>query len=141
MACAPWLTEGMRLRDRLLITGAIALAGVLLVIAAAVGGDEGKCAGQPAAIEELQPGCNASALQLDAVSVDLAPGYEGELTINDIAVPVRVISSLNRIEYRPGVGREIERLQAQTNRARVTYWRSDRGREESSTYAWSFRVT
>ena len=42
---------------------------------------------------------------------------------------------------RPGVGREIERLQAQTNRARVTYWRSDRGREQSSTYAWSFRVT
>ena len=141
MAGAPWLTEGMRLRDRLLITGAIALAGALLVVAAAVGRDAGNCPGQPAAIEQVSPGCNASALQLDVVSVDLAPGYEGELTINDIAVPVRVVSSLNLIEYRPGVGREIERLQAQTNRARVTYWRSDRGREESSNYAWSFRVT
>jgi hypothetical protein len=141
MASAPWLTEDMRLRDRLLITGAIALAGALLVVAAGVGGDSGECPGQPAAIEQLQPGCNASALQLDAVSVDLAPGYEGELTINDIAVPVRLISSINRIEYRPGVGREIERLQAQVNRARVTYWRSDLGRDQSSTYAWSFRVT
>lgn len=131
----------MRLRDRLLITGAVALAGTLIVIAAAVGGDEGKCPGQPAAIESVSPGCNASALQLDVVSVDLAPGYEGELTINDIAVPVRVVSSLNLIEYRPGAGREIERLQAQTNRARVTYWRSSVGRDQSASYAWSFRVT
>jgi hypothetical protein len=141
MAGAPWLTERMRLRDRLLISGAVALAGALLVIAVAVGGNDGECPGQPAAIERLSPGCNAAALQLDVVSVDLAPGYEGELTINDVAVPVRVVSSLNLIEYRPGVGREIERLQAQVNRARVTYWRSDRGRDQSSTYAWSFRVT
>ena len=131
----------MRLRDRLLITGAVALAGALLVIAVAVGGDSGKCPGQPAAIESVSPGCNAAALQLDVVSVDLAPGYEGELTINDIAVPVRVVSALNLIEYRPGVGREIERLQAQVNRARVTYWRSAIGRDQSSTFAWSFRVT
>ena len=141
MTRAPWLTGAMRLRDRLLITGAVALAGTLIVIAAAVGGDEGTCPGQPAAIESVSPGCNASALQLDVVSVDLAPGYEGELTINDIAVPVRVVSSLNLIEYRPGVGREIERLQAQVNRARVTYWRSAVGRDQSATYAWSFRVT
>ena len=131
----------MRTRDRLLIAGAVALALVLIVIAASVGGDEGKCAGLPAAIEDLEPGCNASALQLDAVVVDLAPGYEGELTINDVAVPVQVISSLNRIEYRPGVGKEIERLQAQTNRARVTYWRSSVGRDQAASYAWSFRVT
>jgi hypothetical protein len=129
------------MRDRLLIAGAVALAGALIVIAASVGGDEGKCPGLPAAIEELEPGCNASALQLDAVVVDLAPGYEGELTINDVAVPVQVISSLNRIEYRPGTGKEIERLQAQTNRARVTYWRSSVGRDQSASYAWSFRVT
>ena len=135
------MTGAMRLRDRLLIAGAVALAGVLIVIAAAVGGDEGKCPGLPAAIEGLEPGCNASALQLDAVVVDLAPGYEGELTINDVAVPVQVVSSLNRIEYRPGVGKEIERLQAQTNRARVTYWRSSVGRDQSTSYAWSFRVT
>jgi hypothetical protein len=131
----------MRLRDRLLIAGAVALAGILIVVAATVGGDEGKCAGLPAAIEDLEPGCNASALQLDAVVVDLAPGYEGELTINDVAVPVQVIPSLNRIEYRPGAGKEIERLQAQTNRARVTFWKSSVGRDQSATYAWSFRVT
>ena len=130
----------MRLRDRLLISGAIALAAVLLVVAVAVGGESGDCPGKPSAIEELSPGCGASALQLDVVSVDLAPGYEGELTINDIAVPVRVVSSLNLIEYRPGVGREIERLQAQVNRARVTYWRSSQGRDQAATYAWSFRV-
>ena len=131
----------MRLRDRLLIAGAVALAGILIVVAATVGGDEGKCAGLPAAIEDLEPGCNASALELDAVVVDLAPGYEGELTINDVAVPVQVIPSLNRIEYRPGAGKEIERLQAQTNRARVTFWKSSVGRDQSATYAWSFRVT
>jgi hypothetical protein len=131
----------MRLRDRLLITGAIGLAAVALVVAVAVGGDSGECPGKPAAIESLTPGCGDAALQLDVVAVDLAPGYEGELTINDIAVPVRVVSSLNRIEYRPGVGREIERLMPQVNRARVTYWRSAQGRDQSSTYAWSFRVT
>lgn len=130
----------MRLRDRLLISGAILLAATLIVIAVAVGGDAGDCPGKPAAIESLSPGCGAAALQLDVVSVDLAPGYEGELTINDVAVPVRVVSSLNLIEYRPGVGREIERLQAQVNRARVTYWRSSQGRDQASTYAWSFRV-
>lgn len=135
------MTGAMRLRDRLLIAGAVALAGILIVVAATVGGDEGKCAGLPAAIEDLEPGCNASALQLDAVVVDLAPGYEGELTINDVAVPVQVIPSLNRIEYRPGAGKEIERLQAQTNRARVTFWKSSVGRDQSATYAWSFRVT
>jgi len=75
------------------------------------------------------------------VVVDLAPGYEGELTINDIAVPVSVIPALNRIEYRPGPGKEIERLQAQINRARVTYWRSALGRDQAANFAWSFRVT
>ena len=135
------MTEGMRLRDRLLITGAVAIAASLLVIAYVVGGENGKCPGQPAAIESLTPGCGAAALQLDVVAVDLAPGYEGELTINDVAVPVRVVPALNLIEYRPGPGQEIERLQAQVNRARVTYWRSDLGRDQSSTYAWSFRVT
>jgi len=131
----------MRLRDRLLITGAVALAGALLVIAYAVGDDDGECRGKPAVIESVTPGCGASALQLDVVAVDLAPGYEGELTINDIAVPVRVVAALNLIEYRPGQGKEIERLQAQVNRARVTYWRSDQGRDQASTFAWSFRVT
>ena len=130
----------MRLRDRLLISGAIALAAAFIVIAVAVGGDSGDCPGKPAAIESLSPGCGAAALQLDVVSVDLAPGFEGELTINDVAVPVRVVSSLNLIEYRPGTGREIERLAPQVNRARVTYWRSSQGRDQSSTYAWSFRV-
>ena len=141
MAGAPWLTTPMRLRDRLLITGAVALAGALLVIAYAVGDDDGECRGKPAVIESVTPGCGASALQLDVVAVDLAPGYEGELTINDIAVPVRVVAALNLIEYRPGQGKEIERLQAQVNRARVTYWRSDQGRDQASTFAWSFRVT
>jgi len=141
MAGAPWLTGYMRLRDRLLITGAIALAGTLLVIAYASSSNTGDCPGQPAAIESITPGCGAAALQLDVVAVDLAPGYEGELTINDVAVPVRVVASLNLIEYRPGPGKEIERLQAQVNRARVTYWRSDQGRDQASTYAWSFRVT
>jgi hypothetical protein len=56
-------------------------------------------------------------------------------------VPVQVIPSLNLIEYRPGTGKEVERLQAQVNRARVTFWRSAVGRDQSSTYAWSFRVT
>jgi hypothetical protein len=131
----------MRLRDRLLISGAIALAGTLLVIAYVSSSNTGDCPGQPAAIESITPGCGAAALQLDVVAVDLAPGYEGELTINDVAVPVRVVASLNLIEYRPGPGKEIERLQAQVNRARVTYWRSDQGRDQATTYAWSFRVT
>jgi hypothetical protein len=131
----------MRLRDRLLITGAVAIAASLLVIAYVSGGNTGDCPGKPAAIESITPGCGAAALQLDVVAVDLAPGYEGELTINDIAVPVQVIPSLNLIEYRPGTGKEVERLQAQVNRARVTFWRSAVGRDQSSTYAWSFRVT
>jgi hypothetical protein len=131
----------MRLRERLLISGAIALAATLLVIAYTINGASGKCPGQPAAIESVTPGCGAAALQLDVVAVDLAPGYEGELTINDVAVPVQVISSLNLIEYRPGTGKEIERLQAQVNRARVTYWRSDLGRDQASNYSWTFRVT
>jgi len=74
-----------------LITGAVAIAATLLVIAYTTGGDTGACPGQPAAIESITPGCGAAALQLDVVAVDLAPGYEGELTINDIAVPVQVI--------------------------------------------------
>ena len=134
------MTEFMRTRDRLLIAGAIGLALALLGVAALAGGSSDKCPGQPAAIESVSPGCGAAALQLDAVVVDLAPGYEGELTINDIAVPVNVISSLNRIEYRPGEGKEIERLQAQINRAKVTYWRSDLGRDQAANFAWSFRV-
>ena len=141
MAGAPWLTGRMRLRDRILITGAIALAATLIVIAYNITGADAKCPGQPAAIESVSPGCGAAALQLDVVSVDLAPGYEGELTINDVAVPVQVIPALNLIEYRPGTGKEIERLQAQVNRARVTYWRSDLGRDQASNYSWTFRVT
>ena len=81
----------MRLRDRLLIAGAIALAAGLIVVAVAVGGESGDCPGKPAAIESLTPGCGAAALQLDVVAVDLAPGYEGELTIKDVTRTVDLV--------------------------------------------------
>ena len=130
----------MRLRDRLLISGAVGLAFVAVLVASLSQGDDGSCPGQPPVIERVSPGCGASALQLDVVSVDLVAGYEGELFINDQPVPVRVVPALNLIEYKPGSGREIERLEPQFNRARVVFWRSDLGRDQSASFSWSFRV-
>jgi hypothetical protein len=127
-------------RARIIIGAAVTVAIGLIVLAARIGGVTGHCPGQPKAIEAVTPACGSAALQLDTVSVDLAPGYEGQLEINGIAVPVQTVSALNLIEFKPGQGKEIEQLPADFNQARVTYWRSDLGPDQSNSFVWTFRV-
>lgn len=129
-------------RARILVISAVVLAIAALVAAARVGGtNTGRCPNQPAEIERVSPSCGAAALQRDPVEVDLAPGYEGELLINDFAVPVERVAALNLLRYRPAPGREIERLPAQTNVATAIYWRADLGRDQAKRFTWAFRVT
>lgn len=131
----------MPLRARLLVSGLILAAGVAIFLAATVGSQAtGRCPGQPAEIEAVTPDCGASALNQDVIEVDLAPGYEGELTVNGVAVPITAVRSLNLIRFRPAPGQPIEVLPAQVNVATVRFWKSSQSRDQAKTYQWTFRV-
>lgn len=131
----------MPLRARLLVSGLILAAGVAIFLAATVGSQaSGRCPGQPAEIEAVTPDCGAAALAQDVIEVDLAAGYEGDLTINGVAVPTTAIRSLNLIRFRPAPGLPIESLPAQVNVARVRYWKSSQSPDQARSYQWTFRV-
>ena len=131
----------MPLRARLLVSGLILAAGVAIFLAATVGSQaSGRCPGQPAEIEAVTPDCGSAALNQDVIEVDLATGYEGELTINGIAVPTSGIRSLNLIRYRPAPGQPVEALPAQVNVVTVRFWKSSQSKDQSKTYQWTFRV-
>lgn len=131
-------------RTRLVLSSLVAVAIGLIVLAAVSGDDaDGRCPGQPAAVELVTPNCNSSVLQQQRIEADLAPGYEGTLAINGVAIPddeLIVIDALNLLWYELGPGKTIERLDPQINQVTVTYWRSADGPAQSNRWTWVFRA-
>ena len=94
-------------------------------------------------IERLIPSPGAKILQQDLIGIDLAPGYEGELTLNGIPLPldqVTWVPELNQITFRAGPGKAIEQLEPGQNCMVATYWQSAYGPSESSLHSWCFTV-
>ncbi|MEZ5234588.1 MAG: hypothetical protein AB7W59_13880 [Acidimicrobiia bacterium] len=96
-------------------------------------------------LEAVQPvdKAEAQARQI-AVVADLAPGYVGVLSINDIVIPDNQLEpddGLNRLTFRPGTGKAVTALNARQNCASVSYWRVELGPSSAGpAYRWCFNV-
>lgn len=95
-------------------------------------------------IENLVPSEGSEVLQQGRFGIDLAPGWEATLVVNDIQIPddqlVRV-PELNQIFFVPGPDKVIERLPPGSNCISARFWPSARGQGDSQVRTWCFDVT
>jgi len=146
----------------LLASGAIAIGLVLIGVALsrAVTGNE--AAHLPAAVEAITPAFDALQVpQQTAVIADLAPGYEGRLVIDDVALPtvrqdeivapdvkpgeqVKVPPGVlyepgnATLSFTPGSDQAIEQFDAGRHTVVVIFWKTIEGERAARSYTWSF---
>jgi hypothetical protein len=94
-------------------------------------------------VEALSPAESSSVVQQSRVTLDLAPGWTGDLVINGVAIPEEQVirtAALNSISYQPLDEQVIERLPAGPNCARATVWAVAEGPDGPSqrvvTWCW-----
>lgn len=95
------------------------------------------------AIEQVIPAPGSKILSQDQIGIDLAPGYEGELTLNGTPIPLdelTVVPQLNQVTFKQTATSETQLIPAQQNCVVATYWPSASGPSQSSTYPWCFTV-
>ena len=151
-------------RELLLISLALAVGLVLIALGVlrSVTGDE--VTQLPDAIEEIAPTPDAEqVLQQTDVFVDLGEGYEGELTVDGVALETIRLDELapldaepgeqvevppgaifepgnGTLRFRPGPGTGIDSFDPGTHNVVVTYWRTEEGRDTARSYGWTFVV-
>lgn len=98
-------------------------------------------------IRALHPTEGSQVLQQETVRVDLAPGWDGTLTINGQTVPEDDLTrssptqTVDRLELVPGPGKVLELLPSGRVCVRVQVWQRARGPETGSdTREWCFQV-
>jgi hypothetical protein len=145
----------------LLVASLVIALGAALIVWGFQHAFTGTDSSRPSAIETLSPPENAiQVLSQDGIIVDLQYGYEAELRIDGIDIPV---TRLNAVETKPGQqvdlpptavfdpanavlsfqpvkGAVIESLSEGLHTARVLYWKTAEGRDSARTYTWSFNV-
>jgi len=151
-------------RELLLISLALSIGIVLIALGVlrSVTGDE--VTKLPDAIEEIAPTPDAEqVLQQTDVLVDLADGYEGELSVDGVALPTIRLDEVAPIDAKPGEqidlppgaifepgngtlrfkptdGGPIESFDPGLHNVVVTYWRTVEGRDTARSYGWTFVV-
>jgi hypothetical protein len=137
--------------------------GLFLIIMAGVTATTGRSElNLPEEIELVYPRDGDSILRQDAISVDLMPGYTGELEIDGVRVPteqadtnrnaapgdtvpdvltVKFDPGTNKLTYQPREGAPIESFEVGTHELMVIYWRIDQGPERAYSYRWTFKVS
>lgn len=95
-------------------------------------------------VEAFLPPDGSQALQQETVGIDLAPGWQAKLFVLGEEVPedqLRVVQSLNRLEFSPGEGKLVEAWSPGQNCLAATVWESAAGIESSSrNVSWCFEV-
>lgn len=97
--------------------------------------------GLPAAIQAVKPANGDNVLSQVEIVVDLAQGYDSDISINGVDVPreeLNIIAGLNLLSYRPGPGKAVERLLPDQNCVQATYWELAVGPHEVKIYTWCF---
>lgn len=136
--------------------------GVVLIIwglSTAVTGDEAN--DYPENVESVSPIPNAEQVPRQTqVVVDLAAGYEGTLTIDDIDIEVVRLNSIEvepgqqvrlpaaaiydpgnaTIRFTPSDDAVIDSFSPGRHTARVVFWKSSEGREMARSFTWVFDV-
>jgi len=102
----------------------------------------------PETVESVTPGSGALTGLVDDVTIDLRDDLIGDLVINGVVIPedqVERTEELGIVSFRPGKGKELEKLRSGENTVVVYAWpRTDDRPEplESAPvkYSWRFRA-
>ncbi len=162
-ALMPAAATGRKRPDRgLLIASFVIACGVALIVwgfFSAITGDEG--VERPEQIESISPVENAvQVLQQEGVAVDLQFGYEAVLIIDDIELETTNVGQLEAepgqqlsfpstaifdpgnsiISFTPDDDAAITEWSEGRHEARVLFWKIEEGRENASSYNWTFNV-
>lgn len=141
----PAMSDGRhRLLVGVLVVGACAAlyAGVR---ATDTGEDDVAVSGGRDVVEHLVPGNGDDVIRQAELGIDLAPGFEGAITLNGVPIPeeeLRIVAEQNQVFFTPGEGKAVERLQAGANCALATVWRSSEGRGTANdrSFTWCFNA-
>jgi hypothetical protein len=136
-------------RFKLLVgLGLLVAAGAMLAAVLATDTDEDTpptASGKRTVVEHLKPLNGAEVLRQAELGVDLAPGYEGTLVVNDVEIPanqLRTVPEQHQVFFTPGEGKVIEELPAGRTCVVAVAWRSAVGRGvEDERTTWCFDVT
>jgi hypothetical protein len=113
----------------------------LVIVALTLAGRSEQGPPLPAEIERLLPARNAVIRPQEDVGADLKDDHTGVLFVDGVEIPLdqlRFVPGLGQVSYRPGPGKEIERLTPGPHSATVEYWRQDQSREQGRSFTWQF---
>lgn len=152
----------------LFIASFVIACGLVLIIwgmTSAMTGNDG--INRPDEIESVQPVENAlQVLQQERIVVDLAPGFQGRLEIDGIALPTEIIGQTvvdpgaqpapgaqvdlpttaiydpgnNIVSFQPVDGALVETLTPGLHEARIVFWDLKDGPDAARSYRWKFTV-
>jgi hypothetical protein len=123
----------------LIVAGVMAVN--LVVVALTLVGRSEQGPPLPAEIERVVPARNSVIRPQEDVGADLKDDYTGVLFVDSVEIPLdqlRIIPGLGQVSFRPGPGKEIERLTPGPHSATVEYWRQDQSREQGRSFTWQF---
>ena len=142
-APAPW-SKG---RYRLLV-GALAAAALVALVVGVLVTDTAQPDAQGGydAVERFVPAPGDEVLRQAELGIDLAPGYDGTLALNGVAIPeedLRRVREQNEVYFTPGEGKAVERLLAGSNCVTATVWKASdgAGTANDQTVEWCFEAT
>jgi hypothetical protein len=143
----PAARPNVRYRLFVLAGLAVAAAAFAAAILATETGEDAPVtiSGRPDVVEHVVPP-DGSAVQRQAeLGVDLAPGYEARLVIDDVEIPedeLRLVPEQNQVFFTAGEGKAIEELAAGRTCVTAVAWRSAVGRGvDDERVRWCFTVS
>ncbi len=134
--------DGPDMRKRLImgILAAIAVGGIVYTFS----GPKRDVPGLPDAVEAVSPPEGDLELRQATLAADLAPGYQGYLTLDGVEIPqddLQFVLALNTITLRPQPGSDYAALRPGRHCASVVYWFIGQTREQgTSSYTWCFEL-
>ena len=97
-------------------------------------------------VEHLIPPRDDEVLRQAELGIDLAPGFDGTLAVNGVAIPVeeqRRVPEQTQVFFTPGDGKAVEQLLAGRNCVTATVWQAadGPGTPKDRTVDWCFEAT